>query len=377
VFVVAHNASPIFGGGEIWTALLLAGLQRRGHRTLLLCRSPDIAARAARHGIETRVLRLGGDAMLPHALRFAWTLRRLRADALLLTTFKKIWLGGLGARLAGVPRVLGRVAISTALPRNATYRIALRRWLDALVVNAEPIRQSFLAALPELDPRRVITLHDGVLRPETSAARGAVRQELGLPPEALLIGTLARLAVQKRLDRLLHALSALPADVHCLVAGEGLEREALLELATRLGVRGRLHLTGFRTDAGDVLDALDVFVLSSDVEGMANAMLEAMALGVPVVSTPVSGAAEALDPFADGTAPGVIAGFDAAELAAATGRLLAEPALRRRMGEAGVRRVAERFDFERMLDRWERLLAGTAAAGAPREQEPAGQEVRR
>lgn len=363
MLVVAHNASPIFGGGEIWICRLLAGLQGRGHRTLLLCRSSAIVSLAGRYGIEARVLRLGGDAVLPDALRLGWTLRRLQPDALLLTTFKKMWLGGMGARLAGVPRILGRVAISSALPRNATYRIAVRRWLDALIVNAEPIRQNFLAALPRLDPRRVITLHDGVPRPERSAKAGALRRELGLPSDALVIGTLARLAVQKRLDRLFNTLASLPAEVHCIVAGEGPEREALVDLATRLGIRGRLHMLGFRSDIHAVLGALDLFVLSSDVEGMANAMLEAMALGVPVVSTGVSGAAEALEPFPDGEVPGVITGFHEAELAAAAGRLLADAPLRRRMGAAGVRRVAERFDFERMLDRWEALLAGTAAVG--------------
>jgi glycosyltransferase involved in cell wall biosynthesis len=362
--IVAHNASPVLGGGEIWTALLLAGLQRRGHRVLLFCRNAQVAGRTAAYGIPTAVLRLGGDAMLPHALRFALRLRRLAPDALLLTTFKKIWLGGLGARLAGVPRVLARVAISTHLPRNFTYRVALRRWVDTLVVNAETIRTGLLDALPEADPRDIVTIHDGVAEPERRAGPEAVRRELGLPPEAQVIGSVARLVAQKRLDRLLHAVAALPERVHCVIAGEGPEREPIEALALRLGLRQRLHLLGFRTDVGDVLAALDVFVLSSAAEGMANAMLEAMAAGIPVVSTAVSGADEALGPGADGTAPGVIVQAGSAELAAALRPLLEDPGLRRRMGAAGRQRARERFGFERMLDRWEALLAGGAASGS-------------
>jgi glycosyltransferase involved in cell wall biosynthesis len=83
-----------------------------------------------------------------------------------------------------------------------------------------------------------------------------------------------------------------------------------------------------------------------------------MALGVPVVSTPVAGAAEALRPFADGSAPGEIVGFAEDAVAAALRRLLADPAARREMGSAGRRRIAESFDYETMIDRWERVLAG-------------------
>jgi glycosyltransferase involved in cell wall biosynthesis len=366
MYVVAHNASPILGGGEIWVCLLLAGLQRRGHRVLLYCRNGDMAARTAAQGIPTQVLSLGGDAMLPNALRFAWKLRRPRPDALLLTTFKKTWLGGLAGRLAGVPRILARVAVSGTTPCNWTYRVALRRWVDAVVVNAEALRQEFLDAWPEADPRRILTVHDGVVPPARSQPRGTVRCSLGLPPEALVIGSVARLSVQKRPDRLLEALALLPARVHCILAGEGPERPALESLASRLGIRQRVHLLGFRQDVGDVLDALDVYVLSSDFEGMANAMLEAMAAGVPIVSTPVSGAHEALDAAADGTAPGQIVGFDAAELASALGSLLADPGRRRAMAAAAQRRASERFGFEPMLHRWEALCGGAPEAAVRR-----------
>jgi glycosyltransferase involved in cell wall biosynthesis len=92
------------------------------------------------------------------------------------------------------------------------------------------------------------------------------------------------------------------------------------------------------------------------------------------VSTPVSGAAEALDPLADGSAPGVVATFEVEALAAAALRLLADPVLRRDMGAAGRARAAERFSYERMIDHWETLLAPVRAPAREklRELEPAG-----
>ena len=362
MYIIAHNGAPEFGGAEIATSLLLAGLRRRGHRVLLCCNKELVAERAARHGVPTKLLPLGGDAMLPHALRFAQFLRSEAPDAVLLGTFRELWLGGLGARLAGVPWTVASVMLSTDIPRNLKYRVTLRHCVDAVVLNAGSMRPSFLAGDPRLDPRRVVTIYTGVATPQRRSASGTVRRALNLPPDAQVIGAVARLAWQKRFDRLLHALATLPEHVHCVLAGDGEQRRALEALAEELGVRLRLHLLGWRTDVGDVLDALDVFIISSDREGMSGAMLEAMAAGVPVVSTPVSGADEALAPFRDGIAPGEIVGFDASQLAGAVSRLLAEPGRRGTMSEAGKRRVREQFGFEPMVDRWEKVLAGDLTA---------------
>ncbi|HEX6750539.1 MAG TPA: glycosyltransferase [Longimicrobium sp.] len=358
--VVAHNGARIWGGAERATALLLAGLQRRGHRVLLLCNEAEVARRAAALGVPTEILALGGDAMIPHALRLARRLRRLRPDAFIIGTYKKLFLAALGARLARVPRIVARVGLETDTPRSAKYRLALPRWVDAVVVNARRQRSAF-ADLPGFDVDRVVVIHNGVEPPVSRAPRGSVRAALGIPNDAHVVGAMARLARQKRLDRLLRAVSKLPG-VHCVLAGDGEERGAIESLAAQLGIADRVHLLGHRDDTAEVLDALDVFVVSSDREGLSNAMLEALACGVPVVSTRVSGADDALEPLADGTAPGEIAGFSEDEIAAALRRLLADPELRRTMGDAGRRRAMERFSMDVMLERWEAVLAGRTVA---------------
>jgi glycosyltransferase involved in cell wall biosynthesis len=351
--IVAHNAASIVGGGEIGTALLLEGLQRRGHDVLLLCRDAGIAARMATHGIPTGVQRLRGDGMVTDAVRLAARFRRERAEVAILTTFRRVFLAGMAASLARVPLVVQRVVLEGDTPaRGARYRLALRRWVDVVALNAESMRSRFLAGDPGLDPRRVRTIADGVRCPERTGEPGALRRELGIPDGVPVVGSVGRLARQKRLDRLLRAVSGLEPEVHLLLVGEGEEERAIRALAAELGLAGRVHLPGFRRDVGDVLAAMDLFVVSSDREGMANAMLEAMMAGVPVVSTDVSGAREAL-----GDGAGVVVARDERRLADAIAALVADPAERERLSGAGRRRAESRFTAERFLDEWEALLS--------------------
>jgi len=223
------------------------------------------------------------------------------------------------------------------------------------VFNADGMCRAFLDAMPD-DPGEAVTVYTGITL-STAEGGAALRRELGIPLDAPLVGSVGRLVEQKRYDRLIRALPSLPG-VHALLVGEGAERETLEALAQEHGVAERLHLTGHRKDVGVALDAMNVFVLCSDREGMSNAMLEALAAGVPVVSTDVSGAREALTPWHDGSCPGRVVGFTEAELAGALRDLLGAPDQRAYMGEAARRIARERFGEERMLDEWERVLRG-------------------
>lgn len=358
--MAAHNGAPVWGGAEIALCRLLAGLEGRGHRAVLYHNRGVVGERAGeRFGLETRRLHLGGDLALHHAVRLGVELRSFGPDALIVGTFRKLFLAALGGRLARVPRVVARVGLSSDTPRNLKYRFAFGRWVDWIVVNDRELRTAYREALPDFPEGHLVTVHKGIEAPERRRPSGAVRRELGIPDETPVIGTLARLVDQKRLDRLVRIAARLPEAVRCVVAGEGPERHTLEALARSQGVSDRIHFIGFREDVGDVLDALDVLVLTSERESLPNAMLEALAAGVPVVSTPVSGAAEALEPLPDGRRPGIVVEGDVAAVARAVAVLLERPGERTRMAEAARERARSRFAPDRMLDRWEGVLGGS------------------
>ncbi len=359
MYIIAHNGARIFGGGEIRPTLLLAGLRNRGHRVLMLCNSAEVAKRVTQHGVPAEVCPLSGDVALHHAVRLAWRLQRERPDVLLLTTFKKTWLGGFAGRLAGVPHIISKVVLSTDVLRNAKYAFTYRHLIDTVVLNAEEMRRRFANGTDAISPDNIVTIYDGV---DVHKGGSTLREVLGIPEDGRVIGALTRLAWQKRLDVLLRAFAIMEDDkVHCILAGEGPEREELERLAVELGVRNRVHFLGYRTDIGNILGALNVFVVTSDSEGMNNAMLEAMAAGVPIVTTPVSGVAEALRSNARGVSPGVVVQQHPVAIARALSRLLMDEAQRKRMADAGVARVSETFSMDSMVGAWEDLLMHTAA----------------
>jgi glycosyltransferase involved in cell wall biosynthesis len=355
MFVVAHNGARIWGGAERATVLLLAGLQSRGHRVLLLCNDEKVLAEATKKSVPARMRPIGGDIALPDAFRLASVLRELSPDVFLIGTYKKLALAGVGAHLAGIPRVVARVGLESDTPRSAKYRFALRRWIDGVAVNSQAMASSF-RELAGFGRDRVTVIHNGVTAPIQRSSPGTLRRLLKIPAGASVIGTVSRLAKQKRIDRLIDAAAELPNDVHCIIAGDGPRRSELETRVAELNLRERVHLLGHREDVAEVLDALDLFVVSSDKEGMSNAMLEAMAFGIPVVSTRVSGAADALAPREASEAAGEIVDFSSRAMASGVRAILADRSLHSRMAAAARARAAEEFSLERMLDRWEEFL---------------------
>jgi L-malate glycosyltransferase len=176
----------------------------------------------------------------------------------------------------------------------------------------------------------------------------AIRQELGIPPSAPIVGSVAVFRTQKRLHDWLEAariLRNLREDVHFVLVGDGPLRADLAAHAQALGLEDAVHWPGLRTDVRPFLAAMDVYMMSSIFEGLPIALLEAMAMRCAVVSTGVGGIPEVIS---DGNNGCLVEPAQPALLAEAAGWLLASPETMERMGASARSTVEERFSVQRM-----------------------------
>lgn len=280
-------------------------------------------------------------------------LRRERPTILHTWMFHANIPGRVLGRLAGVPIV---ISSEQTMGQESHWRYWLNRITDPLTDRVVCVSQQvadFVVKKVGIPQRKTVVIPNGIdVRDfEHLPAKQQVRAALGLPFDQMLIGTVSRLKLVKRLDVLLQAMKSL-RDIYVVIIGDGPERTQLEAMSERAGIASRVHFAGQQDDVRIWLAALDMFVLSSDWEGMPNAVLEAMAAGLPVVATAVGGTPEVV---MDGVTGLLVPPRDPGVLAEAIDRLLRDPELRRQMGRAGWERVAAQFDISNPVRRTETL----------------------
>ena len=348
-------------GTETQLLALVRRLDRRRVRPYLCLLRGESAASRALEPDDCPVWRLGvrslrGPATLLKMTRFIRFLRRERIDVVQAYFADSSYFGLPAAWLAGVPhRLRTRNNLGHWLtPMHGRLGRLLNAVTTGSVVNCSAARAALLAAEGPR-PETVTVLENGV-----DHARF-----LAVPPRApatpRTVGAVANLRPVKGLDVLLDAATRLAdgyPDLRFQVAGEGEMRRPLEESARERGLEGRFRLLGAVSDIPAFLAGLDVAVLCSRSEGMSNALLEYMAAGRPVVATAVGAAPDLIE---DGVHGLLVPPGDPGKLAEAMGRLLREPQMARRLGEAARRRARDRYSREAMVERftdfYERLAA--------------------
>jgi len=347
-----------WGGVERWLMDLALGLRARGHRVCAAGRPGALwTVRARQAGVPVHETPMRGDFALGEARALARWMREQRVELVGTKLHKGIRLSGLAARLAGRPPVVAFMGLVEA-ESGFRYRLTYRLFLDWVVTLSGSMRREILAVGAGIPEERVVAIPYGVdpaaYEVPAEAAREA-RASLGAGPGDLLVLAVGRLHAQKRFDRLLEAFAAIRARVpaaRLAVVGTGGLRDELEGRARGLGVSDRVRFAGFRSDMPAVFAAADLFVLSSDDEGLPMVAIEAMASGVPVVSTEVGSVRDLVE---DG-ATGRVVPRDAAALAEAAADLLLDPGRLRGMGAAGRARARERYALARCVEETEAFL---------------------
>ncbi|MFP4056871.1 MAG: glycosyltransferase [Candidatus Brocadiia bacterium] len=294
----------------------------------------------------------------PFDLRLVLALRRLlRRQGVALVhahDIQSATYGALAARLVRVPVVLTVHGLGIfRQKRSATILPRLVRWLDRVAFVGHWLER---AAAEDFGvrPRHPMVVHNGVdieaFRPREPEPQ--VLAELGLDPDAPVVGTVGNLRGVKDYPCLLRAFAVARARVPGAVlvfVGDGEERARLEALAGELGVGPAVRFAGARSDVARLLPAFDLFALSSTTEGISVALLEAMACGLPPVVTRTGGNPEVVDEACGRLVP---VGQPQA-LGEALAELLAEPRKRQALGAEARARVERDFSMERMVRDYE------------------------
>lgn len=365
------------GGAEVYLYELASRLAALGHTVAAIISTRD-DLRWLRDDLKTAgvtVHQIPDGAGLPgkglRFLTFVQTVRQYPGCILHLHFIK--FFGGTLPLLAG--RLGGaRAVVRTehnpplaAASRSARAGIALRdRWTDRIIFSAADQREAHLDQLGR-DPRRCAVVPLGVdlgkFSPTVSGS--GVREEFGLKPSSRLVGTVARFEGPRKGLLYFIEMAAEVArnfsDVRFMLVGDGPYRSVLEERLHDLGLDGYVIFTGARQDVPRLLAAMDVFVMPSLNESGPYTVLEAMAMGCPVVSTGVGMVRDVVEDHESGI---VVPTADSAALARGVLEILQDAAFAERLGRRGQETIVDRYSLEAMVEGVTSIYRGVSREGA-------------
>lgn len=332
------------------------------------------------HAIPIFALDTRGPFDIRALLRLTRILRAQRIDVLQSRLIRADFYGRLAGRLAGVPLVVTNLTDIYSAHFQSWHGSALGRLLAAVdrltlplthafVVNADGVKADLVTTVG-VPAARVVRIYNGVDAQRyvsSPTARRAARQRLGIAEDDCVVGTVARLHQKKGQTYLIEAarqLRPIFPTMSFLIVGDGPERARLEAQAAAAGLGAALRFLGERADVPDLLAAMDIFAFPSLYEGHPNALLEAMAAGLPAVASDIPGNDEVV---VEGSTGYLVPAHDAAALAQGIAALARDPALRQAHGAAGRQSVVARFSLAAVAGQYEQFYTSRLgrAGGSP------------
>jgi glycosyltransferase involved in cell wall biosynthesis len=363
-YTVLHTESSVgWGGQEIRILMEARAMQARGHRVLIACAPRCRLAESAR-ALALPVVGISfpraADWQAIRSVRRV--LRAERVDILNTHSIIDGWVGALAAGFGSGVKVIRTRHLANPVSNRPLTRWLYTRMTDALVTTGEALRRRLIQE-NGLDPEKIFSIPTGVdlerFDPTTRRSTG-LRQELGVPTAAPLIGTIAMLRRMKGHDVFLDAAALVHGQIPAaqfLIVGDiptvSTVRDELSARADRLGLRAHVIFAGYRDDIPEVLTELDCVVLASTrSEGLPQVIGQALAMARPVVATDVGATAELIQNRSTGI---LVPPNDPAALAEGIRLVLREPDLAARWAKDGQACVRARYGVPHMADQVERL----------------------
>lgn len=347
------------GGAEKQFTLLCAGLDRARWdvHAVALTRSGPLAADLHAAGVPLAVVGKRWRIDPSAYLALETHMRSLRPDLVQTWLFAANAYGRAAALRCRVPKIVANERCVDEWKKGP--RLWVDRWLarrtDRIVCNTPAIRDFYAAH--GVPAEKFTYIPNAVpLAKDPPYEREAFLREVGVPPDSIVLGVVARLWPQKRLQDVIWAMDLLRETYgdkfHLLIAGDGPLRNDLARYAEQTAVPHLVHFLGVRHDVPRFLPLLDALWLSSEYEGQPNAVLEAMAAGIPVVATDLPGVRELVVPDETGW---IVPVGDRAGFARSAQRLMEDRTLGPKLGAAGRAKVEQEFRVETMVARYDAL----------------------
>lgn len=361
-------------GAEKQLTLLATGLPSRDFEVHVcaLTRGGPLESSLRAAGVPVTVIGKRRKLDVAAYLRLRRYLRDLRPDIAHTWLFAANSYGRLAAWEAGVPIIIaGERCVD---PWKRWHELAIDRLLARvtrrIVTNSAGVRDFYVAGgLPAekftLIPNGIAPVAPAAGAADAAAVRQAARErllgELGLPATTRLVGAVGRLWPQKRYKDLIWAAELLRwphPDAHLVIVGEGPQGARLARYTHQIGIETHVHFLGARDDVPRLLPALDCFWLASGYEGQSNALMEAMAAGLPVVVSDIPGNR---DLVVDGESGLLVPPGNKSEFARRTRRLFDDREFAQMLGRNARRRMEDEFSVRRMIERHARLYSELAS----------------
>lgn len=372
---VAHVITNIDGSGGVKNTLLTcAGLDHTRYDIDLIVGSQCDRSRI--EDLDVTLIQIPtmhspfrplSDAL---AARELLKLFRQRRHHIVHTHFGKAGiLGRWAAHKAQIPILIHGLHGATFNPSqnplvNAVDKLAERaatRWTDVVISVGEDLMQRYLDAGVG-HPEQYVIIHSGMdLSAYRKAAalnehvRRAKRRSLGLQEDAFVAGCIANLEHRKghrHLVRLIAQLAPRYPNLHLILAGEGPEKPRLQALVRRAGLTDRIHFLGYREDVPEIMAVMNVKLFASEREGLAQVLVQADAVGIPILAFEVEGARETIKEGVNGY---IFPQGDITGMAQALATFIENPHLAKKMGQAGRKLVDQRWEIITMQQKTQAL----------------------
>jgi L-malate glycosyltransferase len=286
----------------------------------------------------------------------AWLFRKIRREKTdVVVTYHHdadLW-GGMTAKLAGVPVISSRRDMGYQLN---TFHRWIYRFINPIFVRIVAVADAVKKEIVRTQwasPDSIVTIYNGLEETRGSVDKAIAKKDLGLDPSRPVVGMVSSFRPVKGQDYFARAAAAVVKkrpDAQFVIVGDtnSLFFNEVQKLMEELSLKDIIRCTGARGDIPGVLSAFDIFVLPSRQEGFSNALVEAMAAGVPVVAASVGGNPEAVDHGVNGL---LFEKGDHAAMAAHILDLLNDPPKGARLAASARSKVSEAFSFDGMLDK--------------------------